>query len=70
MRSQFLNLEKYNTDKVQHGYLRIYDPIFSDYVDKEINLLEIGVFKGGSLFLWKDYFPKGQIFGIDLNAPL
>jgi SAM-dependent methyltransferase len=70
MRSQFLNLKMYDTDKVQHGYLKLYDPIFSDYVDKEINLLEIGVLKGGSLILWRDYFPKGRIFGIDLNAPL
>lgn len=69
MRSHFLDLKKYNTDKVQHGYLRLYDPIFSEYEDKEINLLEIGILKGGSLFLWRDYFPKGQIFGIDLNVP-
>jgi len=69
MRSQLLDLKKYKTDKVQHGYLKIYDPIFSDYADKEINLLELGILNGGSLFLWRDYFPKGQIFGIDLNAP-
>jgi len=69
MRSQFLDLKKYNTDKIQHGYLRIYDPIFSNYADEEINLLEIGILSGGSLFLWRDYFPKGKIFGIDLNVP-
>lgn len=69
MRSKFLNLEKYNTDKIQHEYLKTYDPIFSDYVDKEINLLELGILKGGSLLLWRDYFQKGKIFGIDLDAP-
>src|SRR5687768_5354009 len=70
MRSTFLDLQKYNTDKIQHEYLKTYDPIFSGYIDKEINLLELGVLKGGSLLLWRDYFPKAKIFGIDMNAPL
>jgi len=69
MRSQLLDLAKYNTDKIQHKYLQTYDRYFSDYIDKEINLLELGIFKGGSMLLWRDYFPKGQIFGIDLKAP-
>jgi hypothetical protein len=69
MRRHLLDLTKYDTDKIQHGYLEVYDPIFSDYLDREINLLELGIHKGGSLLLWKDYFPKAHIFGVDLNAP-
>ncbi len=69
MRSQFLDLNKYDTDKIPNGFLQIYDPLFSDYVDKEVNLLEVGVLEGASLLLWRDYFPKGHIFGVDLNIP-
>jgi hypothetical protein len=69
MRSEELNLAAYDTDKIQHHYLEVYDPILSRWAEKEVKLLEIGVFKGGSLQLWRDYFPKGTIVGIDLELP-
>lgn len=68
MRSQELDLKKYNTDKIQHEYLKKYDPVFGHLVDKPINLLELGILDGGSLLLWRDYFPHAKIFGIDMNA--
>jgi hypothetical protein len=69
MRSDELNLIAYDTDKIQHHYLEVYDPVLSRWADKDVKLLEIGVFKGGSLQLWRDYFPKGTIVGIDLELP-
>jgi hypothetical protein len=39
------------------------------WIDKEIKLLEIGVHKGGSLHLWRDYFPRSTIIGIDRRLP-
>jgi hypothetical protein len=36
---------------------------------KNITLLELGILEGGSLQLWRDYFPRGVIVGIDLNIP-
>ena len=69
MRSEELNLTAYDTDKIQHHYLEVYDPFLSRWVDKEVKFLEIGIFKGGSLHLWRDYFPKGTIVGIDLELP-
>ena len=69
MRSEQLNLAAYDTDKIQHHYLEVYDPILSRWTDKDVKLLEIGVRKGGSLELWRDYSPKGTIVGIDLNLP-
>ena len=69
MRSKQLNLQAYDTDKIQHDYLEVYDPILSAWTDKQIKLLEIGIHKGGSLELWRDYFPKGTIVGIDLELP-
>jgi hypothetical protein len=59
---------RYDTDKAEHfHYLRNYEENFSERVDKEITLLELGVKSGGSLLLWRDYFPKGRIIGLDIN---
>ena len=67
MRSTELSLERYDTDKVAHGYLQRYDQIFGPWVDKKITLLELGVRRGGSLLLWRDYFPQGTIVGVDIR---
>ena len=69
MRSTQLNLEQYPTDKVTNKYLEVYDPIFTPLVDQEIKLLELGVYAGGSLLLWKDYFPHSTVAGIDHKLP-
>lgn len=65
-----LDASQYNTDKSQHThYLRNYEDYFQPLLDKEIKLLELGVYKGGSLLLWRDYFERGLIVGLDLKAP-
>lgn len=69
-RRQNLNLEKYDTDKISNNYLEKYDPILKPWVEKEVKLLELGVYKGGSLLLWKDYFVNSNVFGVDINPPL
>ena len=56
----------YNTDKTL-DILGIYDELFNEYKEKNINLLELGVREGGSLLLWNDYFDKCNIVGLDLN---
>jgi hypothetical protein len=68
MRSRELALEKYNTDKINHRYLEWYDPVLERFVANEIKLLELGVYEGGSLLLWRDYFPKGTVVGIDIQV--
>ena len=57
----------YDTDKV-NGYLEIYQRLLAPWVDKDVKLLELGVHRGGSLLLWYDYFPHGDIVGIDKEA--
>jgi hypothetical protein len=69
MRSKELDLSAYDTDKVKLRYLDAYDPVLAPWVDKEIKLLEVGVYRGGSLKLWRDYFPCGTIVGIDWTLP-
>lgn len=49
-------------------YLEIYDRHFQKYRNTECVIVEIGVYKGGSLQMWKDYFgEKAQIIGIDID---
>ncbi|MCH5268582.1 MAG: class I SAM-dependent methyltransferase [Lachnospiraceae bacterium] len=49
-------------------YFEVYDRHFSKYRNKAPVVVEIGIFKGGSLQMWKEYFGKGaQIIGIDIN---
>jgi hypothetical protein len=69
MRRFQLSLDQYDTDKIPSNYLEMYDPILEQWVNKKINLLELGVYRGGSLILWHDYFPLGKIVGIDINLP-
>jgi len=49
------------------NYGPIYDRHFADYREQPINILEIGVLKGGSMRLWEKYFPKANIYGIDID---
>lgn len=49
-------------------YFDIYDRHFSRYRGKPVVMIEIGVFHGGSLGMWKEYFgPQARIIGVDIN---
>jgi len=51
-----------------HHYLEIYDRHFKKFQGKNPVILEIGVYKGGSLDMWNHYF-DGQctIYGVDID---
>ena len=56
-----------SSDKWTH-YLGVYNRLLNEYRDQAINLLEIGVFNGGSLEIWHDYFANAQhIVGCDID---
>jgi 23S rRNA U2552 (ribose-2'-O)-methylase RlmE/FtsJ len=67
-------LEKYfDNHKVGHGiwkwthYFNIYDRHFSKYIGKEVHILEVGIYSGGSLDMWKQYFgDKCKVYGVDI----
>jgi SAM-dependent methyltransferase len=59
---------RYDTDKAVHThYLRNYEEYFGALRDKDVRLLELGIKKGGSLLLWRDYFESGIIVGLDIE---
>jgi hypothetical protein len=65
---------KYGSDKWnRHWYAQHYQTHFSPLREKSLHLLEIGIGgyknpKGGgsSLRMWRAYFPKAMIYGIDI----
>ena len=59
--------KKYPTTKHKTGFLEIYENYFKYYKDKEIKILEIGVDQGESLRLWREYFSKAVICGLDID---
>lgn len=62
--------KQYGTDKssLKHDYLKIYEQYFEPIKNKNIKLLEIGVYKGSSMRMWEDYFPNAELFAIDINV--
>jgi hypothetical protein len=69
--SQFQKYFENNTSNCIHKwihYFDIYEFWFKKYKNKPIVILEIGVYQGGSLNMWRDYFGKeAKIFAIDIN---
>lgn len=60
---------KYQTDKGPHGhmYTSKYELYLEQYRDIEFNFLEIGVYNGDSIKMWKEYFPKANIVALDID---
>ena len=60
--------KQYHSDKgsVYHNYLEIYEKYFSKYRDTLDNFLEIGLWKGDSIRMWRDYFNVGNLVGADI----
>ena len=55
------------TDKFIDGgrYLEFYTEALRPYRRQAISLMEIGVRSGDSIRIWRDYFRKGRILGVD-----
>ena len=66
--NNILQQHHYDTDKSEE-YLWNYERFVAPWRTEPIALMEIGVNRGGSLLLWRDYFRHGSIFGVDLNPP-
>lgn len=66
---------KYGSDKHgSHYYMQHYARYFERFRKQPVHVLEIGIggygdpYAGGSsLKMWRDYFPKGHIYGLDIS---
>jgi hypothetical protein len=49
-------------------YFDIYHRHFSRFVGREVHVLEVGIYSGGSLPMWREYFGEhAHIYGVDIN---
>jgi SAM-dependent methyltransferase len=49
-------------------YFEIYHKHFVQFRGRSVRVLEIGIYSGGSLSMWKDYFgPHCQVYGVDIE---
>jgi len=56
---------KYGTDKLSHGFTKVYNDLLNDIKNDKFNFLEIGVFYGSSIKMWNEYFINANIYAAD-----
>jgi predicted O-methyltransferase YrrM len=57
---------KYGSDKPVQ-YAPFYDLLLLSRKESVRSVFEIGIFKGGSLRMWRDYFSNAEVYGMDIN---
>jgi cephalosporin hydroxylase len=56
------------TDKnTTHSYLPLYQTLLVGKKESAKNVLEIGIYDGGSIKLWSDYFTNATVYGLDIS---
>lgn len=55
------------TDKnTTHSYLPLYNNLLINIKESAKNVLEVGIYNGGSIKLWNDYFTNANVYGLDI----
>ena len=69
--------KKYSTDKSpfnitrhRHPYTSIYDLLFSNLRNENLNFAEIGILDNASIRMFREYFSKASIYGFEFNEDL
>lgn len=65
--SSLTEMTGYASDK-QASFLAVYESLFAPLRHQPVALFELGIHRGGSLLLWRDYFEQGVIAGLDQHA--
>jgi hypothetical protein len=67
--SDIFDVSKHNTDKNDLGYIdNFYDRLFVPIKNIPIKMMEIGVYNGGSIRLWREYLhPESEIYAAEIN---
>lgn len=56
------------TDKnTGHSYLDLYQRLLSSKKETAQNVLEVGIYDGGSIKLWSDFFTNATVYGLDIR---
>lgn len=49
-----------------HSYLEVYELFVQRIKDSATNVMEIGIWAGGGILMFRDYFPNATIYGLDI----
>lgn len=53
------------SDKFNKGYMSIYERYLEPIREKDVVVLELGIWFGSSLRIWREYFQNARVVGID-----
>jgi hypothetical protein len=57
------------TDKnTNHSYLPLYQNLLISKKETAKNVLEVGIYDGGSIKLWSDFFTNANVYGLDIMS--
>jgi len=60
-------VENLRTDKnTIHSYLPLYQKLLISKKETAKNVLEVGIYNGGSIKLWNDFFTNANVYGLDI----
>lgn len=71
--AEYKTLDEYgkinHTDKSSedHNFLMKYEFFVKKWRNRPVKLLELGIYRGGSLKTWSQYFEQGMIYGVDID---
>jgi hypothetical protein len=56
----------HGTKKLPH-YFDVYTDYLHGWRHRSFSMLELGVYRGESLRMWRNYFPRATIYGLDID---
>jgi len=65
---EMAKMQSHRTDKYDLGYINeFYSSLFEPLQTSATAILEIGIYQGNSIKLWRDYFKNATVYGADIN---
>lgn len=61
--------DRFGTDKslrAGHGYVSAYSMLLEPHRLDRLNVTEVGVLTGSSILMWASYFPRAEVWGLDI----
>ena len=68
-RHGWLQIPSHDVGVKPAAYLPVYEELLGGLRGRHFAMLELGIWKGDSLAMWRDAFPRATIVGIDLSPP-
>lgn len=61
---------RYSDKNTVHSYIDVYQEVLEPISISATRVLEVGIWKGGSIKLWSEFFPNAQIYGVDISLDM